>query len=161
MKEQILKLKEEGKTYRQIESVLGCSKSLISYYCSEGQKEKLQQRTTNYRKNDLKTILHRKLSDFMCITGHTKNNKIRSEYTFNSQDLINKFGESPKCYLTGVNINLMEPSTYHFDHIIPRSRGGSNEISNLGLATKEANETKHDRTLEELKVLCKQILKNI
>lgn len=161
MKDQIIQLKEQGKTYREIESILGCSKSLISYYCSEGQKDKLQLRTTNYRKNNLKTILSRKISDFMCVSGHTKGRKIRSEYTFSSQDLIYKFGDNPKCYLTGVSINLLEPSTYHFDHIIPRSRGGSNDISNLGLATKEANETKHDRTLEELKVLCKQILKNI
>lgn len=161
MKEQILELRKQGKTYTQIKEIIGCSKSTISYYCSEGQKEKLQQRTTNYRKNNLKTILSKKISDFRCITGHSGKNKIRTESTFTAQDLITKFGENPKCYLTGISVNLMEPSTYHFDHIVPRSRGGTNEISNLGLATKEANETKHDRTLEELKVLCKQILKNI
>ncbi len=161
MKEQILELRNQNKTYTEIKEILKCSKSLISYYCNDTQKDKLRIRTNNYRKNNLKTILNRKLSDFMCISGYTKNNKIRSEYTFTVQDLINKFGEKPKCYLTNVNIDLLQPSTYHFDHIIPRSRGGQNILLNLGLATKQANETKSDKTLEELKTLCKLILKNI
>lgn len=33
MKEQILKLRKEGKTYSQIKEIVGCSKSTISYHC--------------------------------------------------------------------------------------------------------------------------------
>lgn len=36
MKEKILKLREEGKSYRQIQTILNCSKSVISYHCGEG-----------------------------------------------------------------------------------------------------------------------------
>lgn len=49
MKEQILKLRAEGKTFNEIKNTLGCSKSTISYYCSEGQKEKNLQRTKKKR----------------------------------------------------------------------------------------------------------------
>jgi len=35
MKDKILKLRSEGKSYRQIEALLGCSRSTISYHCSE------------------------------------------------------------------------------------------------------------------------------
>lgn len=163
MKEQILELRNQGKTYTEIIEIVKCSKATVSYYCSEGQKEKVKERATKYRKTNLKTILSKKIANFMCKPGyknHSGPNK-RDQFTFTSQDLIDKFGENPKCYLTGLPINLLEPSTYHLDHIIPRSRGGKNELSNVGLATKEANETKHDRTLEELKVLCEMILKNI
>ena len=40
MKEQILKLRGEGKTYKEITEILGCGKSTIAYYCGENQKEK-------------------------------------------------------------------------------------------------------------------------
>ena len=40
MKDEILKLRSEGKTYSEIKKELGCSKSTISYYCGKGQKEK-------------------------------------------------------------------------------------------------------------------------
>ena len=32
-KEKIILLRKQGKSYREIESELGCSKSLISYHC--------------------------------------------------------------------------------------------------------------------------------
>ena len=48
MKEQILQLKQEGKSYRQIQKLLGCSKGTISYHLGEGQKGK--HRETNARR---------------------------------------------------------------------------------------------------------------
>ena len=36
MKEEILRLRQEGKTYTQIQDILGCSKGTISYHCGEG-----------------------------------------------------------------------------------------------------------------------------
>ncbi len=49
MKEQILKLREEGKTYNEIKEILGCSKSTISYYCGDKQKEKTNIRNKLYK----------------------------------------------------------------------------------------------------------------
>jgi len=49
MKEQILTLRSQGKTYRQIESILKCSRSLISYYINPEGKIKNSQRTNKNR----------------------------------------------------------------------------------------------------------------
>lgn len=43
-KEQILALRKEGKTYSEIQKILGCSKGTISYHLGEGQKEKTKER---------------------------------------------------------------------------------------------------------------------
>ena len=39
-KEEIIRLHKEGKSYRQIQEILGCSKGTISYHLGMGQKEK-------------------------------------------------------------------------------------------------------------------------
>ena len=52
MKEQILKLKSEGKSYREIQKILGCSKGTISYHCGNGQKEKTTNRQRQLRKDN-------------------------------------------------------------------------------------------------------------
>lgn len=49
-KEDILRLRAEGKTYRQIQKELGCSKSTIAYHCGEGQKTKTRERTQRIRR---------------------------------------------------------------------------------------------------------------
>lgn len=51
VKNQILELREQGYSYRQIQSKLGCSKGTISYHCGENQKEKhTERRITNRKK---------------------------------------------------------------------------------------------------------------
>ena len=50
MKEEILRLRQEGKTYTQIQDILGCSRGTISYHCGDGQKEKTKVRTANSRR---------------------------------------------------------------------------------------------------------------
>ena len=52
MREQILRLKQEGKTYNEIKEIVGCSKGTISYYCGEGQKEKTSQRRIDFRRKN-------------------------------------------------------------------------------------------------------------
>lgn len=75
-------------------------------------------------------------------------------------DIIKKFGENPKCYLTGDLIDINKTRTYEFDHIIPKSRGGENTLDNLGICTKTANRIKHDMTPDELINQCKKILEH-
>ena len=50
MKEQIIKLRQEGKTYRNIQQEVGCSLSTIAYYCGENQKEKSKNRQIKKKK---------------------------------------------------------------------------------------------------------------
>lgn len=48
-KENILKLRSEGKSYRQIQYILGCSKGTIAYHLGPGQKDKTKERTNRAR----------------------------------------------------------------------------------------------------------------
>ncbi len=80
--------------------------------------------------------------------------------TFTVEDVINKFGENPKCYLTGEQLDIYQPRTYAFDHIIPASRGGLSSIDNLGLCTKQANMAKSDLTPDEFYKLCKKVIQH-
>ena len=84
--------------------------------------------------------------------------KHSSSGKFTFLDAIDKFGENPSCYLSGAPIDLGHPETYHFDHITPRSRGGDNSLGNLGLASKQANMSKSDLSLEEYLLLCQRVL---
>jgi hypothetical protein len=49
--------------------------------------------------------------------------------------------DGPKCYLCGCTLDR---SQYHIEHIIPRSKGGTNHPSNLAVACVPCNYTKGD-----------------
>lgn len=68
-------------------------------------------------------------------------------------------GTKTKCYLTGRPIDI-EKDEYCLDHIIPVSRGGSNELSNMAITIPSANISKADLTLEEYLKLCKEVLEH-
>lgn len=174
MKDKIIKLRQLGYTYNQIVEELNCSKSVVCYHLGNNQKEKSKNRQIKYRnknhpyqakisnfkekikyqekklKSTINRIIYNKVINFQ--RGTTMNE------IFTLEDVIKKFGDNPKCYLTGKDINIYEPSTYQFDHIIPRSKGGDNSLENLGICTKEANLAKRDMLHEEFIDLCKSIL---
>lgn len=180
MKDKILKLRACGYTYKQICETLGCAKSTVGYYCGINQKEKTAARTRAYRmanvlthrvenfqakptgkakrppaKSNVETQLRTKADDFQRRVGNKlKERNIR----FRCQDVLKKFGNRTCCYLTGKAIDLSQPGTYHFDHIVPATRGGDNSLANLGIATREANQAKADLTVSELLQLCEDIL---
>lgn len=52
--------------------------------------------------------------------------------------LLGRDGEN--CYLCG---NHLEVDRFEVEHIIPRVRGGGDELSNLALACKRCNRAKH------------------
>jgi len=63
-KEKIIELKSQGKSYREIQKILGCSKGTIAYHLGNGQKEKTRNRSTRSR-----TILTRKLWEYKEVIG--------------------------------------------------------------------------------------------
>jgi hypothetical protein len=180
IKDEILELRDQGKSYNEIGEILGCSKANISYHCGEGQKQKAKERQqrnrerqvlckkvhrfrsrtskpakTSIKSNDTKLLRH-KADDFQRtrIGGRLGDRNIDFKY----REVVEKFGQTTTCYLTGRTIKLMEPRSYHFDHIVPVTKGGDNTLENLGLACREANCAKNDMTVNELLGLCKEIL---
>lgn len=182
MKEKILELRKEGKTYNEIKTILKCSKGTISYHCGDGQKDMARNRVRKRRKNNLKSKIDRfkirkgkeviddelKVKEDRYIREsirkfQKRDNNIKGTInkdintTFTWEDVLDKFGENTHCYLSGEKINLFENS-YNLDHIIPVSKGGSNKFDNLGITHKIVNTMKSNLTTEELIDWCKKIL---
>lgn len=179
-KQKILELRSQNKSYKEIADIIGCSKQTVAYYVKPGYKEKIQQRTKKYRlsqhpyQKKLETFKYQKMKNKLCknqtckaiklirckIKTFFRNRKTKMEEkpTFTVKDIINKFGENPRCYITGQPIDIYKPRTYNFDHIIPVSRNGKNTLENLGICTKTANESKTDMTYEEFVQFCQKVV---
>ncbi len=113
----------------------------------------------NKSKPRWKQRLGQKLREFKS-AGNKNRSPIRINKKYSVTDVINKFGETPKCYLTGRKINLVRMDLYSLDHIVPQSRGGTNDLSNLGITLLEANQAKSNMLLPEFLDLCEEILRN-
>lgn len=161
MKEEILKLRAEGKTYDEIQKILNCSKGLISYHCGEGQREKTLVRQRKHRSTIIGTI-NRKVDFFRNKIREFKLNSNRdSSSNENSyEDFYLKIINNPKCYLTGRIIDLTDSKSYQLDHVIPLSKGGDSSLDNMELTCRDANMSKFDLTLDEYISLCKEVLEN-
>jgi hypothetical protein len=181
-RDKIIELRNQGKSYKQIKSLLGCSLGTICYHLGSGQKEKHLIRDRNKRQgwhpfhlkmihfkenkklklintiitSSIKKQFKTKIEDFC--RYRIKGKMIYNPPTFTLEQLIEKVGENPICYLTGQKIDISQPKNYSFDHIVPRSQGGDNSLENLGLCTKQANLSKTDMTLEEYLNHCKKVL---
>jgi 5-methylcytosine-specific restriction endonuclease McrA len=162
MKESILRLRKQGKTYNEIKSLLGCSKSTISYYCGEGQKEKSKNRLSKNRKFLVESI-RLKIDRFV-------RSKVRNFKRGDCTDLTTgragydsfykKISEISVCYLTGRKIDLTKRQTYSLDHIIPITRDGKNTLDNCGVSCREANQAKHNLLVTEFIQLCIDVCKH-
>jgi CRISPR/Cas system Type II protein with McrA/HNH and RuvC-like nuclease domain len=173
--QKILELRDAGYSYKQIIAELNCSSSVVSYHCGENQKEKTRQRTLKHKKaNPLRTKFYAFLESKKVgksISQQSPNikrilkNKMfhfnrNDEYMFTLEQLMEKIGNSPKCYLTGKEIDLSKSRTYSLDHIIPRSKGGDNSLENCAIACSEANQAKSNLSLEEFISLCQSVVDN-
>lgn len=180
-KEQILSLKKEGKTYKQISEILGCSINNVWYHVSPNAKKLNTERMRRLRKkqhpyktkldkftqrkykpktfSELKNVgtrthIYRRLRHFN-VDRKTKE-FMKTDIT--TDDVIKKLGENPICYLTGEPININNSRSYQFDHIIPASRGGDNSLENLGICTKQINMAKNNMTADEFIFLCRKVV---
>lgn len=179
MKEKILELSSQGLSPRKIAKILGISRFKVRYYTVPGEMEKVKIRGKISYSKKFPTSLYQKIKRFLRIKIKKNKNIIKlshinsmitnkivhfhkkkqiGECMFTKDDIYKKFGKITKCYLTGESINIDEPRTYEFDHIIPASKGGDNSIDNLGICTKAANRAKHDLSPNEFFDLCIKIL---
>lgn len=171
----IFELRDKGYSYNQICLKLNCSKSIVSYHCGNGQKNKTLIRNSEYRqKNVILKKIHRfhqsykTKSALELYSNKTIKYKLFSKIRkfgdnkpmFTVEDLLNKIGSNPTCYLTGLPIDLNDSKSYQLDHKIPKSRGGDNSLENCGLVSKRANMSKSDMTYEEYIELCKLVISN-
>lgn len=106
------------------------------------------------KEDTLKKILRNKIIRFHRDKKQWKYPKM----TFKTQDLIDKIGDNPICYLSGRKIDLMDGKSYHLDHIIPKNRGGANSLENCNIACKDANQAKGNLLYDEFIILCQEIL---
>jgi 5-methylcytosine-specific restriction endonuclease McrA len=174
-KDIILKLRSKGLSYKQIQKKIGCSLSTISYHCGSGSEKARVKKQVKNRKPICKKVSNFKArctrANYQTLRAKVKTFKKRPPSSnkgnaivnnisknYSCKDVINHIGEKPICYLTGLPINLNKPETYHLDHIIPTSKGGTNDLSNLGICLKEANYAKGELSLLELYDLCEKIL---
>lgn len=174
-------LRDYDLSYNKIVALLGCTKSIVSYHIGVGQKEKNYIRAKKSKSNEhpyvnkrnhfLEDKPHKGKYTYPDFTTNEKNrlyskcqmfcsNGKKGDYKlmFTIEDVINKLGDKPSCYLTGDPIDISKTRSYHFDHIVPRAKGGTNTIDNLGVCTKEANLAKNELTEDQLVELCKKIL---
>ena len=173
-REDILNLRKQGLSYGEISKEIGCARSTVSYHCGAGQREKSRVRAQ--RKNPLcrkvgafkarctKPAWRSFSSKIKCFKRRSKGSKAGSGWRvnvssqYNCADVVEKIGTKPVCYLTGLKINVEEPTTYSLDHRVPVSKGGSNDLENLEICSIEANKAKADLTLDEFYKLCEDVL---
>jgi 5-methylcytosine-specific restriction endonuclease McrA len=171
LKQQITELHKEGLNYNQIQEKLQCSKGTISYHLGDGQKAKTLERTKKLRGEDPS---YKKVNEFSNLTyrdRHSGNSRTRlfqdplsnkssdlkAERSFTFKDVLLK---GDKCYLTGRDLDFSDTQSYHLDHIIPRSKGGSLTLDNCGLTCSQANYAKGNMMLEEFFKLCIDVVKH-
>jgi 5-methylcytosine-specific restriction endonuclease McrA len=87
-----------------------------------------------------------------------KANGDRRTYMFTNAELKKKILDDPRCYITGETFDPYDSTQWSLDHITPKSRGGTNELTNAGQTTRIANQMKSSMTIEELLNMCERIL---
>ena len=176
-KADILRLRKQGKSYKEIAKRLGCSLGTISYHCGKGQKAKTK---ANTKKRGWKRHFTKKVSNFKsrCTAegyrtfrnklktfkrktharapSNSRINNITNQYY--AEDVITKIGLNPKCYLTGRDIDITDTASYTFDHRVPSTLGGTNDLENLEICCAEANHAKAGLSLDDFYDLCAEIL---
>ncbi len=166
MKDKILKLRDVGKSYKEIVAQLKCSKSLVAYYCNSTTKDKTIKKTNELRK---KNALIQKVDNYKNRKNWTSKvrdfqrqedgkPKTKATFVFTADELMKQFIQSPVCYLTGEQLDLTKSSTFSLDHKIPSSKGGDNSLENLGLCSWKVNQAKGDLSPQEFIELCKKVL---
>lgn len=158
------RMRGEGMSYAKIAIELGVSKSTVIYHLHPERREGVKLKRRNQPSYGVKKknyILANKLSTYK---SAFKDRKVRGKVNnvgenFSYKDVLSKF-VNPTSYLTGCPIDFDDSSSYVLDHVIPVSKGGLNTLDNLEIASPLANQMKWNMTVDELLVMCENILKH-
>lgn len=162
--DEIIKLHEcTYHSYREIANMVGCSIGHVHDVVNKiPLKEKKPPKPKKYKyvprdQMSPNRILSQKIGGFKGRTEH--NNKAgKKTHSFTIQDVYDKFGYQPICYLTGKKIDLSNSKDYSLDHIIPKAEGGDNSLDNMGFLKANVNYSKNSMSVEEFLNLCKEVL---
>jgi len=180
---EILKLKKDGYDYKEIAKKVGCSVKTSRYWCDTKYRDKIIKRDKEYRKRNKEKIskiqssyyrksglhhaLYRKVYNFHVDQTLYKTNKSVTlekqgiELSFTIDDVKKLFkAQGGRCALTNKKLVLKNTTEWQLDHMIPRTRGGDNSISNCQILSKEANAAKWNMTNSEFIKLCKKVIKH-
>ena len=114
-KEQILKLRDEGKSYREIQKIVGCSRGTIAYHCGAEQKIKTLKRTNESRSKTKQWVTEYKTENPVCADckesypywmldfDHLKNKKFEIGKARSKYSLEEIKEEAKKCELVCAN----------------------------------------------------------
>jgi len=153
LEDDIKRLRNEGYSYNQITKELGCSKGTVGYHLTPNEKNRAKKRLRNMRKNPL---YRRSMEwEFKSLEGKDIFRRYPSRVISTREYIRTKYDD--KCWITGRKLSK-DLRKIVFDHKIPKARGGSNDISNMGPATPEGNASKSDMLIEEYLELCKDAL---
>lgn len=158
MKERILQLRQEGKSYDEIVELLRCSKSTVSYHCNPIVREAILRRNRE-KYHDRK--LAKRITQFRRRNkGPIKTRPVDSSDRYGVKQVLERIGANPKCYITGKPIDILDTSSWTLDHIVPVCKGGPNSLDNMGLCLRQINEAKGELLLEEFVQLCRDVIAN-
>ena len=161
---QIKDLRSQNFTYRQIAAEIGCSIGVIGSVLSGahiayGTKEKKPKKKYKYVHNanpSIKRIISLRLGNFR---GRQKDGSIgRKNCSLSTQDVLDKIGTNPICYLSGRVLDLSDRNTYALDHIVPATKGGDNSLDNLEIVHRDVNRAKNNLLNNEFIQLCLDVV---
>lgn len=155
-KEIILELAASGKKQKEICEITGFRHSLVSYHLSPRQRESMKRRIKNYLE---KNVINQKYYNFIRYPKDPNCSYI-DRCGFKIEDLKKMYKESPYCYLSGRFIDINNKDDYSLDHIIPVSRGGTTDISNVAFCCSTVNQCKDNLLNEEFFEMCKKVLEH-
>jgi 5-methylcytosine-specific restriction endonuclease McrA len=164
IEEQIKNLKSQNFNYRQIANKVGCSIGIVhqvlkgSHIPFEYKQKKARKKYVRaYEPNpSARRIVSLKIGNFK---GRKKGGNVGQKTNdFTLQDVLNKIGGSPVCYLSGRPLDLTNRRSFVFDHVTPVDRNGDNSLNNLNIAHPDANRAKNNLLNDEFIQLCKDVL---
>ena len=170
LKNKILGLKKLGLYADQIIANLGISRAKYVYILYRAHlphkhlsPEKIEKREADRIKRNIRSKewrARRKLTPSHHIQSKINNfiSKNKCDKIFTVQDVLDKFGAKPVCYLTGMVIDYADPKSYSFDHYIPLSKGGDSNLNNLRLCHPIVNYMKFTSSHAEFVEWCQKVV---